>query len=103
LEGVHFAVGFFGGVLVVLFARLLPVLARDPELARDAVGDGFERPDEVALGGLGVEVDFGYAIYFGLVVIAGGIELGSEVVDQVGVGDVFEGSQLTVAGTPSNG
>ena len=74
--------------LSALLRRLVPL--------QQPVDDRLDRRDQVALLGLRVQLDRDDAIHLEVVVVAGRVELGAQVVDEVRVGDVLQLGRLVV-------
>ena len=70
---------------------LKAALLRGFEAAKQPIRHRFESTHEIALGGFRIEFDGGDAFHFGLIVVAGRIQLGAQIVNQIGISDVFQG------------
>ena len=75
-------------LVVVLLRGGLQRLLRRLVSLQEPVHDRLERRDQFALLGLRVQLHRHHAIHLEIVVVAGGVQLGAQVVDEVRVGDV---------------
>ncbi|EXI77156.1 MAG: hypothetical protein AW10_03972 [Candidatus Accumulibacter appositus] len=85
-QGVHFVLGVLGSLVVLLSLRSLQGCLRGLVAFHQAVTDRFEGGDQVALLGVWLQLHGDDAIDLEVVVVTGGIQLGTQVEDEVRIG-----------------